>query len=67
MFVLAALYVFQAEVMIQVAKTVHKRLKRLLVKMEEGERLGKDGMVVMDAKDLDSLRGWRWRVLLWSK
>ncbi|KAJ2894325.1 hypothetical protein MKZ38_007721 [Zalerion maritima] len=65
--VLAALYVFQAEVMIRVAKTVHKRLKRLVIKMEEGERLGRDGMVVMEDSDLKVLKGWRWRVLLWSK
>lgn len=68
MFVLAALYVFQAEVTIRIARTIHKRLKKLLIKMEEGERLpGNDSMVVMESRDLECLRGWRWRILLWSK
>lgn len=56
-FVLSVLYVFQNEVSLRVAKTVSKRLKRLKYKIERGE-----GEVV--EKDLDVLKGWRWRVLL---
>lgn len=57
--VLAVLYVFQNEVSLRVARTVSKRLKRLSNKIERGE-----GDMV--EKDLDVLKGWRWRVLLMS-
>ncbi|KAL7629786.1 hypothetical protein AAE478_001309 [Parahypoxylon ruwenzoriense] len=57
-FVLATLYVFQSEVSLRVARTVSKRLKRLVAKVERGDQgLGEDDMKV--------LNGWRWRVLLW--
>ncbi|KAI1373306.1 hypothetical protein F4677DRAFT_227733 [Hypoxylon crocopeplum] len=57
-FVLAVLYVFQSEVSMRVARTVSKRLKRLVAKVERGDPgLGEDDMKV--------LNGWRWRVLLW--
>jgi hypothetical protein len=58
MFVLAILYVFQNEVSLRVARTMSKRLKRLTNKVEMG---GHD----LDSRDLDVLKGWRWRVLLW--
>ncbi|KAI1099650.1 hypothetical protein F4804DRAFT_75065 [Jackrogersella minutella] len=57
-FVLAVLYVFQSEVSLRVARTVSKRLKRLMAKVERGDQgLGTDDMKV--------LNGWRWRVLMW--
>ncbi|KAF3066486.1 hypothetical protein GL218_08933 [Daldinia childiae] len=57
-FVLAILYVFQSEVSMRVARTVSKRLKRLMAKIERGDQgLGED--------DVKLLKGWRWRVLLW--
>ncbi|KAI8956543.1 hypothetical protein F5Y11DRAFT_165596 [Daldinia sp. FL1419] len=57
-FVLAILYVFQSEVSMRVARTVSKRLKKLMAKIERGNQgLGDD--------DLKLLKGWRWRVLLW--
>lgn len=57
-FVLAILYVFESEVSLRVARTMSKRLKRLMAKVERGDQsLGED--------DLKVLKGWRWRVLLW--
>ncbi|KAF2963660.1 hypothetical protein GQX73_g9900 [Xylaria multiplex] len=57
-FVLAVLYVFQSEVSMRVARTVSKRLKTLVAKVENGvEDVGE--------QDLRLLNGWRWRVLLW--
>ncbi|KAI1270942.1 hypothetical protein F5Y07DRAFT_46005 [Xylaria sp. FL0933] len=57
-FVLAVLYVFQSEVSLRVARTVSKRLKTLVAKVENGvEDVGE--------QDLKTLNGWRWRVLLW--
>ncbi|KAI1361504.1 hypothetical protein F5Y08DRAFT_17062 [Xylaria arbuscula] len=57
-FVLAVLYVFQNEVSLRVARTVSKRLKTLVAKVETGvEDVGE--------QDLKLLNGWRWRVLLW--
>ncbi|KAI0424514.1 hypothetical protein F5Y09DRAFT_138506 [Xylaria sp. FL1042] len=57
-FVLAVLYVFQSEVSMRVARTVSKRLKTLVTKVENGvEDVGE--------QDLKILNGWRWRVLLW--
>ncbi|KAI2619136.1 hypothetical protein GGR54DRAFT_640071 [Hypoxylon sp. NC1633] len=57
-FVMAVLYVFQSEVSLRVARTMSKRLKRLMAKVERGDQgLGDDDMKV--------LNGWRWRVLLW--
>ncbi|KAK3934840.1 hypothetical protein QBC46DRAFT_398840 [Diplogelasinospora grovesii] len=58
-FVFAVLYVFQNEVTLRVARTVHKRLKRLSAKVEEGRE-------EIDEKDLEMLRGWRWRILMWA-
>ncbi|KAK3292141.1 uncharacterized protein B0H64DRAFT_405780 [Chaetomium fimeti] len=59
-FVFAVLYVFQNEVSLRVAKTVSKRLNRLMAKVEHGhEELSED--------DVKMLKGWRWRVLLWSE
>ncbi|KAI1157544.1 hypothetical protein F5B18DRAFT_165476 [Nemania serpens] len=57
-FVLAVLYVFQSEVSLRVARTVSRRLKRLVAKVE-------NGVENVDEQDLRVLNGWRWRVLLW--
>ncbi|KAK3903110.1 hypothetical protein C8A05DRAFT_43591 [Staphylotrichum tortipilum] len=58
--VFAVLYVFQNEVSLRVARTVGRRLKRLVAKVEDGrEELTDD--------DVKALRGWRWRVLSWSE
>ncbi|KAI0403788.1 hypothetical protein F4802DRAFT_598791 [Xylaria palmicola] len=57
-FVLAVLYVFQGEVALRVARTVARRLRRLVAKVE-------DGVEDVDEADLKVLNGWRWRVLLW--
>ncbi|KAI0967256.1 hypothetical protein F4678DRAFT_257008 [Xylaria arbuscula] len=58
-FVLAVLYVFQSEVSLRVARTVSKRLKTLVAKVDNGaEDVGET--------DLKLLNGWRWRVLLWQ-
>lgn len=57
-FVLAVLYVFQSEVSLRVARTVAKRLKKLITKVE-------DGVEDVDDQDLKVINGWRWRVLLW--
>ncbi|KAI1403621.1 hypothetical protein F4819DRAFT_484477 [Hypoxylon fuscum] len=57
-FVLSILYVFESEVSLRVARTVSKRLKRLMAKVERADPgIGEDDMKV--------LKGWRWRVLLW--
>ena len=59
-FVFAVLYVFTNEVSLRVAKTVSKRLNRLMAKVEGGrEELSED--------DVKMLQGWRWRVLVWSE
>lgn len=50
----------QAEVSLRVARTVARRLKRLVAKIETGD----PGVIVLRRKDLDILKGWRWRVLL---
>ncbi|KAI1740219.1 hypothetical protein F4680DRAFT_420062 [Xylaria scruposa] len=57
-FVLAVLYVFQTEVSLRVARTVSKRLKKLVSKVE-------NGVEDVDEQDFKVLNGWRWRVLLW--
>ena len=58
-FVFAVLYVFSNEVMLRVARTVQKRIRKLVGKIERGE----------EGADIDSsgelLEGWRWRILLW--
>lgn len=59
MLVLSVLYVFQAEVSLRVARTVSKRLKRLIQRIDVGDE-------VLDEKDLDLFAGWRWRVLAWK-
>jgi hypothetical protein len=57
--VFAVLYVFQNEVELRVARTVGKRLRRLVARVEDGrEELTED--------DVKLLQGWRWRVLIWS-
>ena len=61
MFVVSLLWVFQNEVSLQVAKTVHRRLRRLCTKLEQG------GGVEVNEADMKVLQGWRWRVLLWGK
>ncbi|PKS05962.1 hypothetical protein jhhlp_007795 [Lomentospora prolificans] len=58
-FVFAALYVFQNEVALRVAKTLSRRVKKLVNKVE-------DGGFEVDERDLKTLEGWRWRVLLWG-
>ncbi|KAF3766943.1 hypothetical protein M406DRAFT_321415 [Cryphonectria parasitica EP155] len=55
-FVFAAVYVFQNEVTLRVAKTVSKRLRRLSAKLERGDS-------EITEEDLRLVRGWRWRVL----
>lgn len=60
-FVFAALYIFQNEVSLRVARTVSRRLRRLGGKIESGEGGG------IDEKDLELLKGWRWRVLMWGE
>lgn len=57
-FVFAVLYVFQSEISLRVARTVSKRLKKLVAKVERGD----EGV---DEEDLKVLNGWRWRILLW--
>jgi hypothetical protein len=58
--VFAVLYVFTNEVSLRVAKTMYKRINRLMAKVEGGrEELSED--------DIKTLQGWRWRVLLWSE
>ena len=59
-FVFAVLYVFQNEVSLRVARTVSKRLKRLVAKVEDGREELTEG-------DVKMLQGWRWRVLIWSE
>ncbi|KAK4233001.1 hypothetical protein C8A03DRAFT_48311 [Achaetomium macrosporum] len=58
-FVFAVLYIFQNEVSLRVAKTVSKRLRRLVAKIE-------DGREALAEHDVKTLEGWRWRVLMWS-
>ncbi|KAM7191084.1 hypothetical protein V8F33_009092 [Rhypophila sp. PSN 637] len=58
-FVFAVLYVFQNEVSLRVGRSVTKRLKRLTSKVEAGEDI--------EEADLKALKGWRWRVLIWSE
>jgi hypothetical protein len=57
--VLSVMYVFQAEVSLRVARTVSRRLKRLIARIEIGDEL------IVD-KDMDLFGGWRWRVLMWK-
>lgn len=57
--VLSVMYVFQAEVALRVARTVSKRLKRLIARIEIGDE------AIVD-KDMDMFNGWRWRVLMWK-
>lgn len=59
LFVLSVLYVFQAEVSLRVARTVSRRLKRLIQRIEIGNE-------VLDERDVDIFQGWRWRVLTWK-
>lgn len=58
LFVFAVLSVFQNEVARRVARTLSKRVKKVVAKVERG------GFEV-DEGDLKALEGWRWRVLLW--
>jgi hypothetical protein len=57
-FVFAVLYVFQNEVSLRVARTMHKRIKRLVARVEMGD-------TELDERDIKILDGWRWRILLW--
>lgn len=57
-FVFAVLYVFQNEVSLRTARTVSRRLDRLVSKVESGQEVTEDDMKV--------LKGWRWRILAWS-
>ncbi|AEO67167.1 uncharacterized protein THITE_128347 [Thermothielavioides terrestris NRRL 8126] len=59
-FVFAVLYIFQNEVSLRVARTVRRRLRRLVAKVEQGREALTDD-------DVKMLRGWRWRVLTWSE
>ncbi|KAI8666230.1 hypothetical protein NCS57_00847300 [Fusarium keratoplasticum] len=56
--VFAVLFVFSNEVSLRVARTVQKRIKKLCVRIEQGDP-------DVDEKDMKVLDGWRWRVLLW--
>ncbi|KAM0425151.1 hypothetical protein ACHAPT_009712 [Fusarium lateritium] len=56
--VFAVLFVFSNEVSLRVARTVQKRIKKLCVRIENGDP-------DVDEKDMKALEGWRWRVLLW--
>jgi hypothetical protein len=58
--VFAVLYIFQNEVSLRVARTVRRRLRRLVAKVEQGREALTDD-------DVKMLRGWRWRVLTWSE
>lgn len=59
-FVFAVLYVFQNEVSLRVSRTVSRRLRRLVAKIERGgDRLTED--------DIKAVQGWRWRILIWSE
>ncbi|KAI2641257.1 hypothetical protein GGS21DRAFT_364990 [Xylaria nigripes] len=58
LFVLTVLYLFQSEVAVRVARTVSKRLKRLVERIESGAE-------ELCEQDFKILSGWRWRVLLW--
>ncbi|KAG7288159.1 hypothetical protein NEMBOFW57_007684 [Staphylotrichum longicolle] len=59
-FVFAVLYVFTNEVSLRVGRTVSKRLRRLVAKVEDGrEEVTED--------DVKVLQGWRWRILNWSE
>ena len=57
-FVFSVLYVFQNEVTLRVAKTVQKRLKKLSQRLEYSSQ-------EIEERDLKTLEGWRWRVILW--
>lgn len=57
-FVFAVLYVFQNEVSLRVAKTIQKRARKLMEKIESGQG-------DFEESDLKLLEGWRWRILLW--
>ncbi|KAM5354243.1 hypothetical protein ACJ41O_000893 [Fusarium nematophilum] len=56
--VFAVLFVFSNEVSLRVARTVQKRIKKLVARIEQGDP-------DVDEKDMKMLEGWRWRVLLW--
>ncbi|GAB1318663.1 hypothetical protein MFIFM68171_08873 [Madurella fahalii] len=58
-FVFAVLYVFQNEVSLRAGRSVQKRLKRLTAKVENGTE-------DITEEDLKLLKGWRWRVLMWT-
>lgn len=59
-FVFGVLYVFTNEVSLRVGRTVSKRLRRLVAKVEDGrEEVTED--------DVKVLQGWRWRILNWSE
>jgi hypothetical protein len=58
-FVFAVMYVFQNEVSLRVARTLSRRVKRLVAKVEEGREDLTDN-------DVKLLQGWRWRILMWS-
>lgn len=57
--VFGVLYIFSNEVSLLVAKKMTKRLRRLSTKIERGDEQ-------ITEKDLKTLEGWQWRVLLWS-
>lgn len=58
-FVFAVLYVFQNEVSLRVGRSIQKRLRRLTAKIESGS-----GNITEE--DMKLLKGWRWRVLMWT-
>ncbi|KAF5025944.1 hypothetical protein F66182_1979 [Fusarium sp. NRRL 66182] len=52
--VFAVLFVFSNEVSLRVARTVQKRIRKLCVRLEQGDP-------DIDDKDMKLLEGWRWR------
>ncbi|KAK4221961.1 hypothetical protein QBC38DRAFT_376131, partial [Podospora fimiseda] len=58
-FVFAVLYIFTNEVTLRAAKSVNKRVKKLLNRVEYGE-----GDLKED--DMELLHGWKWRILEWA-
>ncbi|KAK5996950.1 hypothetical protein PT974_02298 [Cladobotryum mycophilum] len=57
-FVFAVLFVFQNEVTFRVSKTIYKRIRKLVGRIEYGD----DNI---SERDLKVFEGWRWRVMLW--
>lgn len=59
LYFLAVMYVVQNELSIKAARTVQGDLERLRAKVDEGRD-------VITEEDIETLRGWNWRVLFWE-